>query len=81
MFHVKHYQVFMKDNFNNYKDIINTSYPIIDEFPKMPLIQRAKIFLPFSALTGFEEAIEKKIFQQELIIYQNDSSPIFHVKH
>ena len=25
----------------------------------MPLCQRAKIFLPFAALTGFEEALEE----------------------
>ena len=36
-----------------------------DEFslrhPKMPLSQRAKIFAPFAALTGFEERIEAKL--------------------
>ncbi len=36
-----------------------------DEFslrhPKMPLGQRAKIFAPFAALTGFEERIEEKL--------------------
>ena len=29
--------------------------------PRMQLSQRAKIFSPFSALTGFEEAIEEKV--------------------
>ncbi len=36
-----------------------------DEFsirhPKMPLSRRAKIFSPFAALTGFEEAIDTKL--------------------
>ena len=36
-----------------------------DEFslrhPKMPLGQRAKIFAPFAALSGFEERIEEKL--------------------
>ena len=36
-----------------------------DEFsirhPRMPLSQRAKIFSPFAALTGFEEAIDAKL--------------------
>lgn len=36
-----------------------------DEFsirhPKMPIGQRAKIFAPFAALTGFEERIEAKL--------------------
>ncbi len=31
--------------------------------PKMPLSQRAKIFSPFSALKGFEEAIDSKLEQ------------------
>ena len=29
--------------------------------PRMQLSQRAKIFSPFSALTGFEEAIDEKV--------------------
>ncbi|MDO4990059.1 MAG: hypothetical protein Q4E45_06090 [Eubacteriales bacterium] len=51
-----------------YKDIIHRERPqhaLCDEFsvrhPKMQLGQRAKIFSPFSALRGFEEAIDSKL--------------------
>ena len=41
-----------------YSDILN--YEWTESFlpNRMPLSQRAKIFLPFSALTGFNEALE-----------------------
>lgn len=46
-----------------------------DEFslrhPKMPLGQRAKIFSPFSALRGFEEAIDEK---RELYVEREEPS-------
>ena len=46
---------------DRYSDIINY-YWNYDSLPnRMPLSQRAKIFLPFSALTGFEEAIQNTI--------------------
>lgn len=35
--------------------------------PKMPLSQRAKQFMPFSALTGFEEALRAKEREMGLI--------------
>jgi len=40
-----------------YDDIINTSWPRQSLRPKMPLSQRAKIFLPFAALKGYEESL------------------------
>ena len=46
-----------------------------DEFslrhPKMPLGQRAKTFSPFSALRGFEEAIDEK---RELYVEREEPS-------
>ena len=45
----------------NYDDIINYDWNS-DSLPnRMPLSQRAKIFLPFAALTGYEEALEKTL--------------------
>lgn len=45
----------------NYDDIINYDWNY-DSLPnRMPLSQRAKIFLPFAALTGYEEALEKTL--------------------
>lgn len=52
--------------FNDYSDILYTNWPITDKRTKMPLSQRAKIFLPFSALKGHEEAIEDR--QQKSLI-------------
>lgn len=48
-----------------YADIINLPGPSHDELflrrhPKMPLSQRAKIFSPFAALAGYDEAIRNK---------------------
>ena len=40
----------------NYDDIINYDWNRDSLKDRMPLSQRAKIFLPFSALTGFDEA-------------------------
>ncbi len=48
-------------NEKNYDDIINHSWTR-DSLPnRMPLSQRAKIFLPFAALTGFDEARDKTL--------------------
>ena len=46
---------------NRYADILDYDWNY-DSLPnRMPLSQRAKIFLPFAALTGFDEAIQKTI--------------------
>ena len=46
---------------DKYADILNYDWNY-DSLPnRMPLSQRAKIFLPFAALTGFEEAIQNTI--------------------
>jgi len=45
---------------NDYSDIINTKWPkeANPKHPRMPLKDRAKIFLPFAALKGYNEAIQ-----------------------
>ena len=46
---------------DKYQDILETKWPPKQRFhPQMNLQERAKIFLPFAALKGFEEAIEEK---------------------
>lgn len=42
------------------EDLLLAEYPPKTERKRMGLGQRAKIFLPFAALKGFEEAIEEK---------------------
>jgi len=46
----------------NYDDIINTQWPPVDGRPEsMSLENRAKIFLPFAALKGFENEVESRL--------------------
>lgn len=42
------------------EDLLLAEYPPKTARKRMDLSQRAKIFLPFAALKGFEEAIEEK---------------------
>lgn len=53
----------------DYQDIIQTQWPVKSLRPKMPLEERAKIFLPFAALKGYEESLDqiRKLAQQESI--------------
>ena len=52
------------DSDSKYSDILDYNWNY-DSLPnRMPLSQRAKIFLPFAALTGFDEAIQKTIDQE-----------------
>ncbi len=52
------------DSDSKYSDILNYDWNY-DSLPnRMPLSQRAKIFLPFAALTGFDEAIQNTIEQE-----------------
>jgi len=48
----------MKKTFESYEDIVNTQWPRESLRGKMPLKDRAKIFLPFAALKGYEESLD-----------------------
>ena len=52
------------DSDSKYSDIIDYDWNYVSLPNRMPLSQRAKIFLPFAALTGFDEAIQKTIDQE-----------------
>lgn len=49
---------------HSYDDIIGLEYPLKQhdkiKHPPMPIADRAKIFSPFAALKGYEEAIHQK---------------------
>ena len=45
----------------NYDDIINTKWDEASLKNRMPVSQRAKIFLPFAALTGYEDELDKTL--------------------
>ena len=54
----------LDDSDSKYSDILDYDRNY-DSLPnRMPLSQRAKIFLPFAALTGFDEAIQNTINQE-----------------
>ncbi len=44
----------------NYEDIIYLPHHTSKKRPQMPLSQRASIFAPFSALTGYEDKIKEE---------------------
>ena len=51
----------------DYDDIIDTQWPPETEdvnHPRMDLNRRAKIFLPFAALTGYEQALEQTLINR-----------------
>ncbi|MCR4940798.1 MAG: hypothetical protein K5930_11950 [Treponemataceae bacterium] len=50
---------------SKYDDIINVKWTGADGRERMPLISRAKIFMPFSSLKGFPELIKKTQEQAE----------------
>ncbi|MBQ7752316.1 MAG: hypothetical protein IJR80_01495 [Treponema sp.] len=45
----------------NYDDIIDYDWKRESLTERMPLSQRAKIFLPFAALTGYDEALQETL--------------------
>ena len=58
---------------NNYDDIINLPHHISKNHPRMSIQNRASQFSPFSALTGYEEAInETRRITEEKRILTND---------
>ena len=48
----------------NYDDIINTQWTQDSLKNRMPVSQRAKIFLPFAALTGYEDELDKTLAKE-----------------
>ena len=51
----------MKKETWKYEDIISREWKRESISKRMPLSQRAKIFLPFAAFTGYEEELEKTL--------------------
>ena len=50
---------------SKYQDIIDYQWQGSPQRIKMPLNTRAKIFMPFAALRGFEEALKKTRDEKE----------------
>lgn len=60
-----------------YDDLIDYNWTR-DSLPnRMPLSQRAKIFLPFAALTGFDEALDKTLQTEIAEIEEQHGESLF----
>ena len=60
----------------NHDAIIYTHWPLVSQRKRMPLESRAKIFMPFSALKGLTQAIQRQVqTQEQLQTHQSDSHP------
>lgn len=61
---------------DNYDDIINLPHPVSKNHPQMPMANRAAQFAPFAALTGYGEAINETVKENELQ-YENEAEEDF----
>ena len=61
-----------------YSNIINTKWDYESLKNRMPVSQRAKIFLPFSALTGYEDELEKTLADEIESMKQHTGSIKFY---
>ena len=59
----------------DYSDIIDYDWNYTSLKNRMPLSQRAKIFLPFSALSGYDEAL-KETLQKEIELFEHSKKII-----
>ena len=61
-----------------YKDMIHLPHHVSSRRPKMPLAARAAQFLPFAALTGFEEAIQETVYlpDEAMVPLDTDGNPL-----
>lgn len=50
---------------DSYEDILNLPRPVSGRHPRMPIEDRAAQFAPFSALSGYEDAIREATKQAE----------------
>ena len=52
---------------HDYDDIINLPHHVSKRHPQMSMWTRAAQFAPFAALTGYEEAIQEAVKENEAI--------------
>ena len=55
----------VENHAKNHDTIIYTHWPQVSQRKRMPLESRAKIFMPFSALKGLTQAIQRQVRSQE----------------
>ncbi len=57
---------------DNYDDIIQLPHPVSKNHPPMPMKNRAAQFAPFSALTGYSDAIKESVRLNESLYEENE---------
>ncbi len=57
---------------DNYDDIIQLPHPVSKNHPPMPMKNRAAQFAPFSALTGYGDAIKESVRLNESLYEENE---------
>ena len=66
---------------DNYEDIKHLNRPQYDDFPPMPMSDRAAQFSPFAALSGYGEAVEEtERLTAERVILDEDAKKDIDVK-
>ena len=62
---MKETENYPENHAENHDAIIYTHWPQVSRRKRMPLEIRAKIFMPFSALKGLTQAIQRQVQAQE----------------
>ncbi|MBO5690448.1 MAG: hypothetical protein J6R96_01135 [Spirochaetaceae bacterium] len=62
----------VENHAKNHDAIIYTHWPQVSQRKRMPLESRAKIFMPFSALKGLTQAIQRQVRSQEQLQEGNE---------
>lgn len=60
---------------DSYDDIINLPHHVSKLHPQMSMWNRAAQFAPFAALTGYEEAIQDSILENQRTFEENNCNP------
>ncbi len=58
---MKETENYPENHAENHDAIIYTHWPQVSQRKRMPLESRAKIFMPFSALKGLTQAIQRQV--------------------
>lgn len=60
----------------DYSDIIDLPHPEPKHHRRMPMEKRAAQFMPFAALTGFDEVLNKTVEEEQQLFNQAPGEPI-----
>lgn len=64
----------------DYSDIIDLPHPEPQHRKRMPLEKRAAQFMPFAALTGFDEMLKKTVEEEQQSFNPAPGEPIDYIE-